>query len=345
MFSENDYLLNGDLDFHINKGISTEEFCNGMHYLGKDSIYRALTLLGMSKHPLLMNRKYSMQKIKEGDFDIFHPTYYDAYFYNQLTSKPFVLTIYDMIHEKFSGIYFKPDHPVIINKKYLATKASKIIAISENTKNDIIKIYNIDEKNIHVVHLANSLKYDSINSNELREKYILFIGERQAYKNFKFFVKSIAPLLFEQRDLKLLCCGSVNFNTEEKQLISELKLEGRVLHKVINNDTSLAFLYHNALAFIFPSLYEGFGIPILEAFSCGCPVVISNTGSFTEIGGDAAQYFDPRSESSILQVISEVLNDDCKRSNMKQRGFKQLEKFSWEKTAQLTKEIYKEVLS
>jgi glycosyltransferase involved in cell wall biosynthesis len=109
-------------------------------------------------------------------------------------------------------------------------------------------------------------------------------------------------------------------------------------------DNQLAYVYSKALAFIFPSLYEGFGIPILEAFSCGCPVLLSNKSCFPEVAQDAAIYFDPQNSESILQAIEKVLIDKKLRSEKIEKGFKRLRDFSWQKMALHTENVYKSIL-
>jgi glycosyltransferase involved in cell wall biosynthesis len=107
----------------------------------------------------------------------------------------------------------------------------------------------------------------------------------------------------------------------------------------------LIYLYQNALAFVFPTLYEGFGIPILESFACGCPAVLSNTSSLPEVGGDAAVYFDPQDMDSIKTTVMSVIYNEKKRHEMVARGYEQLNKFSWAKTAQQVEEVYISLLS
>ena len=120
-------------------------------------------------------------------------------------------------------------------------------------------------------------------------------------------------------------------------------MSNRIIHHFVA-DTSLAHLYKNAQAFVFPSLYEGFGIPVLEAFCCGCPALLSNTSSLPEVGGDAAIYFDPKNAFSIREAIKQVLYDEEKRRTMIVRGFKQLEKFSWRALGLSTYKVYNQVL-
>jgi glycosyltransferase involved in cell wall biosynthesis len=302
----------------------------------------------MNNYRKYENKKYSEQVIGKGDFDLFHPTYYDPYFLNSLHDKPFVLTVYDMIYELFPE-YYPGSQQFLAGKSLLIKKASKIIAISESAKRDLIKFYHLPEKKITVVYLANSLTTETGIPHtvpielHIPERYLLYVGNRALYKNFLFLVESITPLLVQDKTLSLVCAGGKNFTGAEKKLFTAWGIENKLRYVSIN-DALLASLYQNAVAFIFPSLYEGFGIPILEAFACHCPVLISNTSSLPEIGGEACMSFDPKDKTSILAAVKQVLSDKSLQAELRKKGKKRLNLFSWERTAKETKEVYKDVL-
>jgi len=321
-----------------NHYISDRKIVNHINVLPNKNFRGKVRLLN------LINKPYSILKIRKQQYDIFHPTYYDPYFLKYIGSKPFVVTVYDMIHEKFKDMFPQKDKTSHY-KELLVKKAAKIIAISENTKKDIIDIFGIDESKIDVVYLGNSmLVKTNISLNfKLPDKYILFVGNRSGYKNFERFIKSISKILSEDRDLYAICAGGGIFKNNEIYLLSELKIKNKVLQYNVN-DEELAYLYRNALAFVFPSLYEGFGIPILEAFACGCPVVCSNSSSFPEIAEEAAYYFDPYSENSINYAIIKVSEDRKLRNELINKGYEKLKEFSWEKTAEQTKKVYEDLL-
>jgi len=284
------------------------------------------------------------------NFDIFHPTYYSTYFLKYLKNKKLVLTIHDMIHEIYP-YYFKSDkNKTINNKKELALRADKIIAISENTKKDIINFYGIPEEKIKVIYSANSLKpvrARPINAPDLPENYILFVGSRSIYKNFDYFLSSITPLLKNDKKLCVIIAGGYSGKDEiserEKSFFFELGINKQIFQYSINDDI-LAYLYMNARCFVFPTLYEGFGIPILEAFACDCPAIISNTSSLPEIGGSAAMYFNPLDANSILESVSKVIYNNELRKEMILKGREQLKKFSWEKTVEEMTNLYLKML-
>ena len=320
-------------NFYINHdGIKFYTFLKKYHFRGK------------VRFIYFLNKLYTIYKLFRRDFIIFHPTYYDPYFLKFIGKKKFVLTVYDMIHEKFPENFPKFDK-TSENKKLLATKASKIIAISESTKQDLIEIFDINPSKVKVIHLANSLQLDKKKDNKIRlpKKYILYVGSRVGYKNFMNFLFSVTKILNSDSNLHLVCAGGGKFDYEENSYIHKNNLENKLLQFNIDDNT-LSYFYSNARAFIFPSIYEGFGIPVLEAFACGCPLICSNTSSLPEIAADAAVYFDPLDIISIETAIFNVLNDSELSTNMIENGYKRLKYFSWEKTAKLTHDLYKSII-
>lgn len=293
-----------------------------------------------------INRISTNRILEEGDYDIFHPTYFNPYFLKHLNDKPFILTVYDSIHEKYPEIINSIDK-TLEHKKFLLSKAGVILAISNSTKNDLIQIHNIPAEKIEVVYLAASINIALASSNlkiDLPEKYILFVGNRDFYKNFNKFILAIEPLLKEHKDLFLICAGGGNFTNEEKKFFQSKQISNKILHKGAD-DVTLATLYSNALAFIFPTLYEGFGIPALEAMNCDCPVIMSNTSSLPEVGGDAAIYFDPNNIDDMREKIESVIFNIDLRNTLILKAKTQRQKFSFEKTARQTLEVYKRLLS
>jgi glycosyltransferase involved in cell wall biosynthesis len=294
------------------------------------------------------NQHESVKQLKAQDFDLFHPTYYDPYFLKHLGKKPYILTIYDMIHEIFRDTFDKND--LMRNwKKTLANNAQQIIAISDNTKKDIVKYLDIPEDKIQVIYLAESLSLtknaDPSNvpsSMRVPEKYLLFVGNRSGYKNFTFLLGALFPVLKKDENLHIICAGGGFFSASEKKLMRKMDVISRT-HYYSADDATLPYLYKNAYSFVFPSLYEGFGIPVLEAFSCGCPTVLSNTSSLPEVGGDAALYFDPVDSASVTNIIEQILSDENLREDLITKGYSRSKLFSWEKTALMTKKVYEMV--
>ncbi len=320
------------------------DFLNGIEFKGKFRLYNTRNkFFRNSNFKINKNRFLSLKAIQKKDFDLFHPTYYNPYFINYLIKKPFVVTVFDMIHELHKN-YFSASDPTSYFKKELCLKANKIISISENTKTDLIKLYGIDENKIEVIHLGNSFVNLEVKSIPIFNfPYLLFVGNRTLYKNFNFYIKSIAYIL-KKKHISFICAGSVPFSPSEVNLIKSLGIENHVKH-IIADDLILKNLYQNAHAFVFPSLYEGFGIPVLEAFACNCPCILSTGGSLPEVGGDAALYFEPMDVNSIQSTLLELLSNDNLRSTLIEKGKKRLILFSWEKTYNKTINLYESIIN
>lgn len=296
--------------------------------------------------------KISINNIIGKPYDIIHPTYYSDYFMGLNHKKnKLVLTVHDMTHEKF--LKDSKDlgcQRIMKMKRRMILKADFIIAISENTKKDLLEFYpQLKEEKIKVIYHG----YNRIDSNEViegsnkklfLEKYVLFVGTRITYKNFINFLRSASLLCKEDKELKILCVGGGKFNDSEIQKINELELTDRIYQKYLN-DKELELAYRNAQCFVFPSLYEGFGIPILEAFSNKCPVVLSNASCFPEIAMDAALYFDGNDVDNMASTISKVIYDNKLKEVLINKGIKRLKDFSWEETAKDTIEVYNKVLN
>jgi glycosyltransferase involved in cell wall biosynthesis len=165
-----------------------------------------------------------------------------------------------------------------------------------------------------------------------------------SYKNFPLFAEAIAPLLNQDKTLKLVCAGGGGFNADEENLLAKLNITTQC-RQTNATDAELKQLYAQAQVFVFPSLIEGFGIPLLEAFSAGCPVAASNNTCFPEIGGDAIAYFDPTDKESIYNSIQSILSDNTTRYNFIKKGYERLKLFSIEKQVRATLNVYREVAS
>lgn len=300
---------------------------------------------GRQRIILWLNRKRSLSKLRDKTIKLFHPTYYDTYFL-KYWDKPFVITVYDMINELYPQ-FFSSDDPVITNKRVLIEKASKVIAISHQTKNDILKFCDVPESKITVVHLATSLgevEACKKTKSSLHYKYLLFVGNRAGYKNFNTFYQAALKII-KIYNINLVCAGGGAFSHEELEEFHTDGVGKRVFYFSIDNNRVLKALFEDAHCFVFPSLYEGFGIPALEALISGCPVALSNQGSFPEVAGEVGYYFDPESVDSIVEAIKKVPVFEEERNVLKKKWIEQAQKFSWEKTFSKTQTIYEQVVN
>jgi glycosyltransferase involved in cell wall biosynthesis len=288
---------------------------------------------GKSRMIDILNKLDSINRIKKECYDVIHSTLYEPYIL-QFRTKPLVVTVHDMIHELFP-VYFPSDNIYSKNKKVMIQNADRINVNSETTKKDLLKFYPEVEEKITVIYHACSMNIQD--GDKQKENYILFTGQRGGYKNFDNFIRAIAPLLVKY-NLRLICTGHP-FDKNETILLENLNIDDRTTCTFVS-EKNIADLYAKAIAFVFPSLYEGFGIPVLEAFSVGCPAILSNTSSLPEIGGDAAIYFDPYSIEDIHSAIEKVILSHGLQKELCDKGKEQAKKFSWEKCTKETMQVY-----
>lgn len=294
----------------------------------------------LDKRPLI-NLFETESVLKKGDFDIFHPTFFDDYFLPFLGKKPFVITVHDMIPEIFSI-----DKHQVEQKLAIIPKATHIVAVSERTKQDLVRIMHVPEEKVSVIyHGSDEEQYMPSTTAPIAEEYILFVGTRYEYKNFTVFCKSCVGILKRHPQLKIVCTG-VPFSPDEIQLFESLGIKDRMVHKFVQTSQELLDLYHYAFTFVYPSKYEGFGIPILEAYKADCPVMLNRASCFPEIAGDAAVFFDLNSEKSDFEEQFETLYrlTGDERGELIQRQRERMKLYSWSKSAAQLADVYKDVL-
>ena len=233
-------------------------------------------------------------------------------------------------------------------------KAQKIISISKKTKEDLIKYFNIKPSKIKVIHLGIDEKFKPIinlqklnsfatkNNLPRSNKYILYVGSSVKRKNVDKIIMAFNKLKrVGHKNLKLLLITSLS--DEIKKLIAKYKLNEEIYIRSNVEDWELVYFYNIASVFVFPSLYEGFGFPPLEAMACGCPVICSNISSLPEVVGNATLMINPNNIDDLVQAIITVLNNDDIRKTLIKKGFDQVKKFSWEKTAQEVLKVYEKI--
>lgn len=275
--------------------------------------------------------------------DIVHETYFSPF---RLGPRPVrrVLTIYDMIHEKFASSFSAADKTTLYKAK-AAARADHVICISECTRRDAIEILGLNPENTSVIHLG----FDLMNTAEehadepvfpARKPFLLYVGNRGGYKNFIRLLEAYATSPGLGATHKLVCFGGGAFSADELGTMRSLGINSTQVLQVGGSDQLLAKLYKDASAFIYPSLYEGFGIPPLEAMSHDCPVVCSNTSSIPEVVGDAGEYFDPSDTESMCAAIERVVASDNYRQLLVEKGHERLKYFSWDRCAAETLKVY-----
>lgn len=278
--------------------------------------------------------------------DIVHETYYSDTRILKSKCKR-VLTVYDMIHERFNSSFSSTDNTIALKKKAIS-RADHIIAISDSTKKDLIEMYNIDEKKITTIHLSWSesiIKANIKNKKPIIDRpYLLYVGARAGYKNFNSLVKSLSLSKKLKNNINLISFGGPSFDNEELKMMNDLNFDKNQIIHMKGDDSLLANLYQNAIAFIFPSFYEGFGIPPLEAMANKCPVISSNTSVMPEVIGNAAEYFNPDSVENLMYAIEKVVFSDIRKKELIQLGLDRVKLFSWKKCSNQTLSLYKTLL-
>lgn len=304
----------------------TKKLITRKYFKGKDSL------------SVFINKIYTKFYLIFGQYDLLHITHIDGYAI-KYSKTPFVITIHDLTIEKNPEYFIKNYSKTVDRTAKLIKSASHIIAVSENTKSDLIEFYKVSPEKVTVIYHGVP-KAEAILENSWGE-YILFVGNRNGYKNFRRFMEAIAPLLTKNKRIKVLCVGK-SFSKEENLLFKNLGIIDQVKN-VKASDQLLYTLYAHAICFVYPSVYEGFGIPILEAFSYNCPVCLSNASCFPEIAGEAAVYFDPFDKSSIYEAVKTIIDSPNLQQELKIKGKKRLKIFSWDIAAAQTLKVYKKI--
>ncbi len=285
--------------------------------------------------------------IKPHNLDVFFsPTHYGPLY----APCPQIISILDVSYKHFPEMFPKKDLlKLALWGKYSINNAQKIITISDSSKNDIMNEYHVSADKVDVVPLgikdvkvSKMNKSDFIKKYDLKNPYVLFVGTLQPRKNIEKLIEAFSLIKDENIDLVIVGRRGWDFqkilDAPEKYGILE---RVKFLENVTNED--LPLFYKHAELFVLPSLYEGFGLPILEAMQYDCPVITSDVSSLPEAGGDAALYFNPNDAKDIADRIEKVLNDEKLKKQMVAKGHEQIKKFSWDKSAKEVIKIFESI--
>ncbi|MFN7414955.1 MAG: glycosyltransferase family 4 protein [Dolichospermum sp.] len=321
--------------FYVNKYLEkcSPNLVKGWHI---PVIPKSLRIIGA------INTQLSRIWLNQGNPDIVHETYYSRKRTAPKQCKT-VITVYDMIHEKFGHLMLERDRKFSLVKAEAIKRADHIICISQNTKQDLIDILEIDPNIISTIYLGYSLQSDENfeETPKMSNPYILYVGDRRAeYKNFKRLLQAYASRRVIFDNFKLVCCGVKSFSDDEIAMIKSFGIDDAHFIYLPGDDKTLANLYTHASVFVYPSLYEGFGIPPLEAMSFSCPVVCSNTSSIPEVVADAGEYFNPYELESIADALERVLFSQERMKELVIRGKERVKYFSWDTCAKQTQLVY-----
>jgi glycosyltransferase involved in cell wall biosynthesis len=320
----NDYLAAGDVPV---KGIHIPKFRNSG---------RIISALNSLAEPMLIRGEKP---------DVLHETHYYRRRSLAPAGCPTVLTVFDMIHEGFPGMFLARDR-TSETKRAAVKRADRVICISASTQRDLIELFDVPPEKTAVVHLGFTLASQDAPVKIDREgcrPFLLYVGPRGGYKNFDALLRAYAASPFLRKNYGLVAFGGGRFSNDENEQLRRLGLSGQVRQES-GDDAKLASLYQQAELFIYPSLYEGFGIPPLEAMSFDCPVVCSDTSSIPEVVGDAGYLFDPTDPDAMLAAIETVAGSSTLREKLVKRGRRRIKQFSWDITAEETIKVYRQVL-
>lgn len=278
--------------------------------------------------------------------DVVHETYYSP-LGSAPRRTPTVLTVFDMIHELYPEDFRHPAATSMV-KRAAVNRADHVICISHQTRNDLIRLFDCPPEKVSVVHLAAEVPSAAPVSRQPLPvgdaPFILHVGNREGYKNFRGLLLAIAASPSLRREFRVVAFGSIPFTPGETKAIDEAGLTGRVVH-IGGDDAVLDELYRRAAALVYPSKYEGFGLPPLEAMARGCPVVCSNSSSLPEVVGDAAELFDPGDVSAMTRAMEAVLFSEARKSELIRRGAERVRQFSWRRCAEETLAVYRSLVA
>ena len=253
-----------------------------------------------------------------------------------LAGNPKIVTIHDLAfwrHPEWFSRKFAVFYRLMIPR--IARSAAKVITDSEFSKSEILDLIDIDKSAVQVIHCAVDERFspaaDKGESNE-RGKYILAVSSLDPRKNFKTVIEAFNRL--DRPNIKLVIVGASHQVFASAVDFDSLLDDDRIEFTGYISDDELVDLYRKAELFVYPSLYEGFGLPPLEAMACGCPCVISDSGSLPEVGGDATLYCDPNNVADLADKIAIVLEDSDLRATLRQKGLAQATRFSWDRAAE-----------
>ena len=306
------------------------------------------------------NDFWQLPKILEDKkINIYYLPYYITSPFHKKSYKV-VVTVFDLIHFFYPQLKMsrgrKLFHKFTFITKLIFKRADRIITISVNTSRDLIKNFKVPPKKIKMIYMGVSENFRVINCDSvkrlLREKYkifkpyLLYVGRNEPHKNIKAVILAYAKLpeyLQEKYNLVLAGKEDEKYNQSIREMIARYQLEDKVIFTGYVEESELPYIYSGAAVFVFPSFYEGFGLPILEAMACGVPVVASNASSLPEVGGEAALYSNPTDVLKISANIESLLEDTLLREEMIRRGLMQIKNFTWFNAANNLLECFNEL--
>lgn len=295
--------------------------------------YTARLMLGYNR----LQGRASMSRWRP---QVVHETYY-ARSSTAPKGCPTVLTVYDMIHELYPESFSSEDKTSQL-KRRAVERADHVICISESTRQDLMRLFAVPESKLSVVHLGFEQFKPVVVKQQARmpRPYLLYVGARFAYKNFAGLLRAVASSTRLKSDFDIVAFGGGAFSASEQELVQRLGFAAGQVRQMGGDDALLGELYEGAQAFVYPSIYEGFGLPPLEAMAHSCPVISSGTSSMPEIIGNAGVFFDPVNDDEMAGAIERVVYSDSEVARLVALGHERLNQFSWQRCSLETLSIY-----
>ncbi|MEM8947574.1 MAG: glycosyltransferase family 1 protein [Planctomycetota bacterium] len=276
--------------------------------------------------------------------DIIHETYYSHRPVARKSHSRTVLTVYDMIHERFPQ-FFVNAGSMASRKQAALERADHIICISETTRQDLLELCDLDVDSVTTVHLGISVPGTPMRcTSPIDRPFLLYVGGRGGYKNFARLLVAYGACTALNSEFRLVCFGGRSPSSSELNVLKSAGLSTDSLIWMNGDDAQLAALYRHASALVYPSLYEGFGMPTLEAMAHDCPVVCSRGGSIPEVVGEAGEFFDADDAEAMAAAIEGVVHSPSRAAELREAGRRRLKGFSWQRCADATLDVYKSLI-
>ncbi len=330
-----------DIDYELALKYSNNEYLSEIGFRCKPFL-KNLEIPKKQYFISMVNKPNSIQHVKNSSAQIVHLTHYDPYLLKWCKQKTVVSTIHDLNFFAIPQFYRKHANILKTWQETCVKKSDWIVTISLNSKNDLIKYLKVPENRISVIYHGISDIFKKTKEKSIIERpYILFVGRRAGYKNFSIMLDAFSNIKQRYKELALVCTGQ-SFSESELKVFNTLGLADDIIH-ISASDEILVNLYSNARLFVFPSYYEGFGFPLLEAMACECPVICSNSSCFPEIAGDAGLYFNPNDSNELTEKIEGIMESVTLRNDLIKKGIEQKNKFSWDLSRKKHLELYKDL--
>ncbi|MBB1073982.1 glycosyltransferase family 4 protein [Rhodoferax sp. 4810] len=319
-------------------------------------VNKSITAHWYRRHPRLMrpfirhiSGQLARRAIAQWRPDVVHETYY-SHQSSAPPGVPIVLTVFDLIHERYPHLFPWYDR-VLIAKRHAIARATHIICISDVTRRDLLTYYPRNPDDVTVIHLGvdpappRSIPFSQLPPQLLKHisrPFFLFVGERGGYKNFAEFIRAFAASHPLKHDLQIICGGGGAFSPDEQRQLQQLGV-AKFVKQFNGDDALLHMLYAHATALIYPSWYEGFGLPLLEAMQHGCPVIASNAAALPEVAGAAAWLISPHDTEAWTAALETVAQSEAVRTQLRTAGFARVAEFSWDCCAAATLKQYRQL--